>query len=364
VDFVQAGPYGLVANPAVHDPVIGVPTVTVDELVAELQWQRVDFIKMDVEGSEVAAVRGMSGLLVRADAPTILYEANGHTLGLFGESPRSLAAQLEQFGYRSYLVEPGRLLPVEATDLQPTCTVDYLAAKRPLGSVDGWHVGSPMTPQEVASKVISSCTSGNEHDRAYIGRALATAAPSVLSDAGIIDALAALRTDASAEVRAAASWFDRRRRIEAASELLRRRSLDLQAEATRWKSTARSTVPLIGGLITWIRRNVTSHLREPYVVPTFERQMALNHQMLQVARQVVDWVSVELGASESMLGDSAHRRKRLESHLSAIEAQLDLISACLNLMEGERPAQRESARIAGLCRRAAGQRHRLTAEEE
>lgn len=46
--------------------------------------------------------------------------------------------------------------------------------------------------------------------------------------------------------------------------------------------TVRSRVPLVGRLIAWIRRNLTSHLREPYLDPTLERQVAFNRAIVQV----------------------------------------------------------------------------------
>ncbi|MCC6167023.1 MAG: FkbM family methyltransferase [Caldilineaceae bacterium] len=143
VEFVQAGPYGFVSNPYTHDPTISVSAISVDELLARIQWDRVAFIKMDIEGSEVKALRGMYHLLSRDDSPFILYESNGHTLHLFGETPNSLMSLLEQYGYRCYLVQPGLLTPVQSGDLQPECTVDYLAVKQPLGRLNKWRVQNP-----------------------------------------------------------------------------------------------------------------------------------------------------------------------------------------------------------------------------
>lgn len=44
--------------------------------------------------------------------------------------------------------------------------------------------------------------------------------------------------------------------------------------------TVRSQLPLIGGLIAWMRRQLTSHLREPYLDPIVERQEAFNRAVL------------------------------------------------------------------------------------
>ena len=44
---------------------IQLPVTTVDAVIADLKLERVDFIKMDIEGSEPQALRGASGTLAR-----------------------------------------------------------------------------------------------------------------------------------------------------------------------------------------------------------------------------------------------------------------------------------------------------------
>lgn len=128
--FCPFGPYGHVISPTTeHYTEIEVPAVMVDDLLRELGWDRVDFIKMDIEGSEVAAIRGMERLLARADAPPIFYESNRHTLGFFGWTPSELKAALERFGYRNYRIEADGLVPVQSSDDQAETVVDYLALK-------------------------------------------------------------------------------------------------------------------------------------------------------------------------------------------------------------------------------------------
>jgi glycosyltransferase involved in cell wall biosynthesis len=48
----------------------------------------------------------------------------------------------------------------------------------------------------------------------------------------------------------------------------------------------RSNVPVLGPLIVWLRRNLTSHLREPYLDPTLRRQERFNWLVVQTMRQV------------------------------------------------------------------------------
>ena len=207
LEFVQGGPFGAVANPAMQSPSIRVLAVTVDDVLAAVGWEKVDLIKVDVEGSEVAAIRGMSRLLARADAPVVLFESNGHTLMMFGETPQSLRAAFEKFGYRNYLIEPGRLVPVSTTVLQPEGNADYLAVKKMPPLPPGWRIGAPMNQRDLVRRILSSSIDPNECYRAHLARALATASPAILAHTEVRRALDALCADPAEEVRLAASWW-------------------------------------------------------------------------------------------------------------------------------------------------------------
>jgi FkbM family methyltransferase len=174
--FRPIGPYGsvVVGDPGDDPGVVRVPSVAVDTLLAERGLARVDFVKMDIEGSEAAAVRGMAGLLSRPDAPVVFYESNGYTLDFYGETCQGLKAEFERFGYRNYYVDTAhaRLIPVGRDDLQPNCCVDYLAVKdAPVGSIGrlfgrtpvaptaigGWPVAAPFTRSEWTAWLRSAC---------------------------------------------------------------------------------------------------------------------------------------------------------------------------------------------------------------
>jgi FkbM family methyltransferase len=137
--FLPHGPWGTIANPSVlRSPEtinasklapMAVPALTVDGLLHRLGWERVDFVKLDVEGSEVAALHSMTGLLARPDAPILLYESNAHTLKFFGKTPKQLAATLRGFGYNSYVQQLGSLVPVRPDDFESESIVNCLAVK-------------------------------------------------------------------------------------------------------------------------------------------------------------------------------------------------------------------------------------------
>jgi FkbM family methyltransferase len=204
--FMPNGPHGVVFNPIVDLPSVTVPAITVDQILEEIGWQRVDFIKMDVEGSEIAAVRGMRHLLAGREAPPILYESNGHTLRFFGKTANELKRTLKQLGYHNHQVEQGVLIPVRDRDLQPFGVVDYLAFKRRPARLTGWRMRKRLSRTELLERFVFACAYPHQHVRAHAARELARAPRWLLTRPAIQNALTALRNDPLAEVREAASW--------------------------------------------------------------------------------------------------------------------------------------------------------------
>lgn len=173
VGFIPAGPFGRVT--AASNPVGGlnVPAIPIDELLDEVGWDRVDFIKMDIEGSEVTGLIGMSRLLRRHDAPPLLVESNGHTLHFFGETPTTLKAALTAYGYRIFQVDRRRLIPVAVDELQATTVVDYLAVKQLPRPPRRWRFDAPLSRRDRLRRVRASFRSPIEPDRLYMARAIA-----------------------------------------------------------------------------------------------------------------------------------------------------------------------------------------------
>lgn len=205
LEFSQAGPYGRVGVPEQGQASVIVPALAIDDLVAEQGWEQVDFLKMDIEGSEIAGFQGMPGLLSSPDAPTILVESNGHTLRQFNESPAHLKAILASYGYRSYLIESSRLCPVQPDDFQPVTCVDYLAVKRSTSTLKSCRVDRPLTFRELVVRVVHSAHSPHDSERLYIARTLTTAAAEILASGQVHQAVQMLRQDPNLEIRNAAN---------------------------------------------------------------------------------------------------------------------------------------------------------------
>jgi hypothetical protein len=81
---------------------------SLDAYCQEQGLTRVDFVKVDVEGAEMAVLRGAEQLLRRPSPPIWLIEMNISTSQNFGYSPCDLLRYLESFGdYRFARVVAG-----------------------------------------------------------------------------------------------------------------------------------------------------------------------------------------------------------------------------------------------------------------
>jgi FkbM family methyltransferase len=81
--------------PATADSWVDVETVRLDDVARGA----VAFIKIDVEGAEVAALGGMRGIIERSPGLAIMTEYNPLALREFGEEPRDYLAMLAAAGF-------------------------------------------------------------------------------------------------------------------------------------------------------------------------------------------------------------------------------------------------------------------------
>ncbi|MBI5878451.1 MAG: glycosyltransferase family 4 protein [Chloroflexi bacterium] len=84
-----------------------------------------------------------------------------------------------------------------------------------------------------------------------------------------------------------------------------------------------SRVPVVGAFIAWVRRNLTSHLREPYIDPVLERQVTFNRQILLSLIRLLRWQDSLRASGAPVPGDIEQRLARLEAQIETLSAQIE-----------------------------------------
>ena len=82
-----------------------VRTITLDDYIKDTGINRVDFMKIDIEGAELLALRGARNLLSRSDSPAILLEVEDVNTSGFGYKAIEIWDYLRSLGYRMYSFE-------------------------------------------------------------------------------------------------------------------------------------------------------------------------------------------------------------------------------------------------------------------
>lgn len=96
---------------AMEEGFVSIPAVALDDALAGTA--RVDVLKMDIDGGEVRALRGMRGLLTRCQ-PKLFFEFSPFVLRELGRrEPAVLIESILELGYRLRAIPPdGGLVPL------------------------------------------------------------------------------------------------------------------------------------------------------------------------------------------------------------------------------------------------------------
>ncbi|MBN2084381.1 MAG: FkbM family methyltransferase [Anaerolineales bacterium] len=95
---------------------LAVETVALDEILRDAVSKPI-LVKMDIEGAEISALRGMSDTLRRAQRIAVFCEVNPEALAAGGRTPADLIAALRGAGLRIFFISDadGGLIPVTGT---------------------------------------------------------------------------------------------------------------------------------------------------------------------------------------------------------------------------------------------------------
>jgi FkbM family methyltransferase len=99
-----------------HDDDVEIHTdvITLDTYVEKNGIERVDVMKIDVEGAEILVLRGARQLLSSEQAPVIFFEADDRLAASFQSSMQAVRQLLVECGYDIYRWHRSRYVPVEA----------------------------------------------------------------------------------------------------------------------------------------------------------------------------------------------------------------------------------------------------------
>jgi FkbM family methyltransferase len=133
---------------------VSVPVVTVDETVAALLLDRVDFIKIDVEGGELGVLQGAETTLLRHQ-PLLLFEVNVFCLWRYGRTlPQDLLAWVRQrYSHTAAIDNEGTVTHIEGDATvnhvlhllgTGSGVIDVIASNEPIGVTTntlraGWY---------------------------------------------------------------------------------------------------------------------------------------------------------------------------------------------------------------------------------
>jgi len=105
-----------------------VKTTTLDCYISEKGIKKVDFIKMDIEGAELLALRGARELLIADNAPLLVLEIEDRNCEGFGYNATEIWDYLESLGYRLYNFNQNGQISGPATK-GPTFSTNLVAIK-------------------------------------------------------------------------------------------------------------------------------------------------------------------------------------------------------------------------------------------
>ncbi len=209
VRFVPRSIHGHVLAEGITDPAsVEVQAATVDALTAALGWDRLDVVKMDIEGSEIAALDGMAALFASGCRPVLVLECNASMLGLLGWSVTALRTRLCDLGYELHLIDhlrPGVLVPAGPLDVQPESASDLIATMPSDRHriADTWTIAEPFSRNVLVSRILDAATSPAAGYRRHSAELLEDGPAWLRDHAVVAPARRALVLDLDPDVRSA-----------------------------------------------------------------------------------------------------------------------------------------------------------------
>ena len=103
-----------------------VQVLVLDEWFQRAGLAKIDVIKLDVEGSELAALKGMKEIL-QSFKPIVIVEINPETLSMFDLAAHDIYDYLDNFNFKGFIIsETGKLIDPEPKEKEETVNVLFI----------------------------------------------------------------------------------------------------------------------------------------------------------------------------------------------------------------------------------------------
>jgi FkbM family methyltransferase len=106
-------------------PSIEVPGLSLDRYFESIGWPAIDFIKLDIEGGELAALKGMSDLSARNPDIKLVMEYNPQSIKRAGVTPQRLFQAIRLLDFSTVRVVEQRLRPLSLDGPWPAGNAMY-----------------------------------------------------------------------------------------------------------------------------------------------------------------------------------------------------------------------------------------------
>lgn len=150
--FLSNGLYGRLDYAGDAAYTTEVPARPLAAILTAFAFEKLRFLKMDIEGGEMDALVSGANML-RAFQPAILFESNAASLKEAGYSVPVIRQTLEELGYRTFRVEGDALIYAPPDQIQPEIWVDLIA----LGTKDQALIQSRIRWQWDRQDILERC---------------------------------------------------------------------------------------------------------------------------------------------------------------------------------------------------------------
>jgi len=182
-----------------------VPSLPLDDLLAIHGFGDAEMMKLDIEGAELVALRGLKRHLAQGRINEIIIEVNEPACHAGGYSGEVLLRALHDYGFHLYLFQDDRLVPRRFNEFRERHCCDFLATRRPVEKPPAGFTVETLPVEISVANVLEQANSAFQSGRLYVAQSLAKAPPAIRDHLAVRAAFSRLQDDPISAIREASS---------------------------------------------------------------------------------------------------------------------------------------------------------------